>query len=292
MIEIKNVFKSYNKPVLNNLNFSIKEGSIFGLIGINGAGKSTLINMLSGTMKPTMGQVLYDGEDVYDNEKVKSEIFYLPDEPYYERNTTPESILKTYNVFYKIDEEKFYSYLKLFNLPIKEAMFNFSKGMKRQVFVALALAIKPKYLYLDEAFDGLDPLARMALKKILLEVQDENNMTVVISSHSLRELEDICDSYGLLDKGTMATYGELAESRQKYHKYTLAFEEEYDEKEFMGINFIAFKKEKRVITCVTNLDYEQMKEAIKDKNPLLIEEYEVDFEELFMIEVQSRGYLK
>lgn len=292
MIHVNHVSKSFDKMVLDDLDFEIKDGSIFGLIGINGAGKSTLLNILSGVMKSDKGYVLYDGYDVYENEDIKKDIFYLPDEPYYERNTTPESLIQIYKVFYNLNVQEYYSYLEKFNIPKDKTMYNFSKGMKRQVFVSLALAIKPKYLFLDEAFDGLDPLARMSLKKALINVQEEKEMTVVISSHSLRELEDICDSYGLIDKMKIASYGDIQDSFVKYHKYTMAFNEIYDAKDFSDIEFLTFDREKRVITCVTRLDLDSMEEKIKDKEPLILEEMNIDFEEMFMIEVQSRGYLK
>ena len=284
MIHVNHVSKSFDKMVLDDLDFEIKDGSIFGLIGINGAGKSTLLNILSGVMKSDKGYVLYDGYDVYENEDIKKDIFYLPDEPYYERNTTPESLIQIYKVFYNLNVQEYYSYLEKFNIPKDKTMYNFSKGMKRQVFVSLALAIKPKYLFLDEAFDGLDPLARMSLKKALINVQEEKEMTVVISSHSLRELEDICDSYGLIDKMKIASYGDIQDSFVKYHKYTMAFNEIYDAKDFSDIEFLTFDREKRVITCVTRLDLDSMEEKIKDKEPLILEEMNIDFEEMFMIE--------
>ena len=185
MIEIKNVCKKYDYPVLCDINLTIDDASIFGLIGINGAGKSTLLNMLSGVMDVDSGEILYDGEKVYENNAVKRQVFYLPDEPFFTMNTTPKNILDTYKIFYDIDYERYYQYLEKFHLPKEKSMYNFSKGMKRQVFVALALAIKPKYLFLDETFDGLDPFARLSLKRALIELVDENQTTVIISSHSL-----------------------------------------------------------------------------------------------------------
>ena len=226
MIRIKGIKKSFDKLVLDNLNLDIEDGTIFGLVGINGAGKSTLLKIMAGIIKPEEGIVYYDDKPIYENIEVKKDVFLLPDDPFYSRNTTPENLIKLYEAFYNLDKIAYFEYLNGFQIPLKKSMYNFSKGMRRQVFVALALAIKPKYLFLDEAFDGLDPLARLTLKKALLKVQEENNMTVVISSHSLRELEDICDSYGILEDGHVNSYGDLISSKETINKYQVAFKDE------------------------------------------------------------------
>ena len=288
MIEIKDVYKSYDRPVLNKINFNIQNGSIFGLIGINGAGKTTFLNMLSGVMKPDYGDISYDGINVYENTLTKKEIFFLPDEPFFTMNTTPKNLLNTYKVFYEIDIDLYYEYLKKFRLPIDSSMYNFSKGMKRQVFVSLALAIRPKYLFLDETFDGLDPLARLTLKRELIKLVEEENTTVVISSHSLRELADICDSYGIINNKDVFSYGDLDELMYKYHKYTMAFEKYLVRKDFQ-IPIVIFKRENKIISIVTTLDYEEIKEKIASLEPIDLEEIPLDFEEEFMIEVYKQG---
>lgn len=291
MIQINNLYKKYDAPVLEDLNLGIPDGSIFGLVGINGAGKSTLLNLLSGILKADSGEILFDGQPVFENVEIKKNIFFLPDDPFYTRNTTPKNLIEVYKTFYDFSEYSYFNYLKQFSIPVEKSMFNFSKGMKRQVFIALALAIKPKYLFLDEAFDGLDPIARMALKKELIKVQEETNMTVVISSHSLRELSDICDTFGILDAKKISSSGEINKELEKYHKYTMAFKEEFEQDNF-DIEFVNFSREKRIITCVTELDYDQMEKAIAKYNPVILEELTIDFEELFVIEVEKRGYLK
>ena len=170
-------------------------------------------------------------------------------------------------------------------------MNKFSKGMKRQVFISLALSIKPKYLLLDEAFDGLDPLARLTVKRALVELIDEKKTTIIIASHSLRELEDICDYYALLDKQTISSSGDIQDSLNKYHKYQMAFENSYTKEDF-DIDFISYSQDGRVIKVVSEEDYETFKQQIMKYNPLIIDEIPIDFEELFIIEVENRGYLK
>ena len=291
MIKISNLSKSFtDKMVLKNLNLEIKDGEVFGLVGINGAGKSTLLRLMSGIYKADNGSILIDGEEVYENEKIKNQIFFLPDEPYYASNTTPLSLIGLYETFYDFDKEVYLKYLKKFALPLKKSMHNFSKGMKRQVFISLAIAIKPKYLFLDEAFDGLDPLARLEFKRSLIELVSENNMTVIISSHSLRELEDICDSYGLIDNMEISSSGNINDELEKVHKYQVAFEHIVDKDDF-DIDFISYQQDKRIIKVVVNEDIDEFTKKIEKYKPLIIDEIQIDFEELFIIQVESRGYL-
>lgn len=168
MIEIHNLSKGFDKQnVLKNLSLTIKDGTIFGLVGINGAGKSTLLRLMSGIYKADNGVITYDGNNVYDNPNVKKDIFFLPDDPFYAMNTKGKDLLELYKTLYDVDEGIFYKYISQFNLSDNKPINNFSKGMKRQLFIALALSVKPKYLFLDEAFDGLDPLARLSFKKLL-----------------------------------------------------------------------------------------------------------------------------
>lgn len=292
MIQLINLNKNFkDKEVLKNLCLTIEEGTVFGLVGINGAGKSTLLRLISGVYKPDGGSVLIDEEEVFENEKAKSKIFFLPDEPYYDENVTPQSLKDIYKVFYNLDEEHYFKYLKLFEIPIKKTINKFSKGMKRQVFIALALAIKPKYLLLDEAFDGLDPLARLTFKRALIDLIDEKKTTIIISSHSLRELEDICDSYGLIDNRNIVSSGLISEATENVHKYQVVFSDIITEEQF-DINFKNYQQDGRIIKVVVKEDLEQFTKSMEKYNPLIIDEIPIDFEELFIIEVKSRGYLK
>ena len=293
MIEIKNLVKSYEKgkPVLNDVNVTIADASVFGLVGINGAGKSTLLRILSGVMKSDKGQVCIDGENVYENERVKQGVFFLPDDPFYTTNVTAEGLAEMYRAVYDLDMEVFRERLSSFSLDGKKPIRNFSKGMKRQVFVALALAIAPKYLFLDEAFDGLDPLARLTFKRCIAQLVKEKGATVVISSHSLKELEDICDSYGILDHGAITSSGELKNEEKKVRKFQAAFQGKVD-KEALGLPCLAFEQTGKVARFITKVDMQEVEKRLAPLNPIFVEEIEVDFEEMFIGEVQARGYLQ
>lgn len=292
MIEIKSLNKSYGKTsVLENVGLTVSEGSIFGLVGINGAGKSTLLRLVSGVLKPDAGAILVDGEPVYESEAAKRKIFFLPDDPYYTANLSGRGLAELYKTFYDFDEQTYAEYLDKFKLNPKAPIRNFSKGMKRQIFVALALAVRPKYLLLDEAFDGLDPLARMVFKRGLVGLIEEKKSAVIISSHSLRELEDISDSYGLLDHKTITCSGDIESDLNKLHKFQAAFDREINESE-LGFEHLSFSRTGRVIKIVVRGDGAETEARLNALSPLFVEEIPVDFEELFACEVESRGYLQ
>lgn len=292
MIEIKNLRKSYDgkTDVLKEMTVTIPDSSVFGLVGINGSGKSTLLRLISGVLRADHGQILIDGEDVYENEKIKKQIFFLPDDPYYTANVCANELADLYRATHDFSEEIFREYLERFRLDAKKPIRNFSKGMKRQVFVALALAVQPKYLLLDEAFDGLDPLARLSLKRSLAKMVEEKNGTVIISSHSLRELEDFCDSYGIIDHGNMTSSGDLEGSIQKIHKFQAAFDREVSGAELAFC--MSATQTGRVIQMTARGEKEEILQKIQALNPLFVEEITMDFEEMFIGEVESRGYLK
>ena len=163
--------------------------------------------------------------------------------------------------------------------------------MKRQLFICIALAICPKYLFLDEAFDGLDPLARLVFKKLIIELVEENDMTVIISSHSLRELEDICDNYCLIDNGVIQSSGSIEEQKNKYHKYQLAFNKNISKEDLENLNIVSYNKVGRVIKIVCEGEKEELETIIANLNPLFYDEIDIDFEELFIIEVERKGYM-
>lgn len=288
MITIKGLRKSYGtKEVLSGVSLTVPDASVFGLVGINGAGKTTLLRMMADVLRPDEGTVEYDGENIAGNAKKRKELFFLPDEPYYTAGTTVEKLVALYKSFYSFDDELFARYEKLFSLERRTPIRNFSKGMKRQAFAALALATRPKYLLLDEAFDGLDPLARLELKRGIISLE---GTTAVISSHSLRELEDICSGFALLDGGVVADAGDISETLGKIRKFQVAFDHEV-RREDIPFECLTFEAEGRVVRFVVRGEREEIVSALKALSPIFVEEIRVDFEELFLCEVKNRGYL-
>ena len=288
MIEIQGLKKSYgSKLVLDGVHLTVPDGAKFGLVGINGAGKSTLLRLIADVLRPDEGSILLDGECVTGNAKKREELFFLPDDPYYASGTTIAKLIDLYRTFYPFDRALFDKYASIFWLQLLTPIRNFSKGMKRQAFAALALACRPRYLLLDEAFDGLDPLARLELKRGLIEQED---CTVLISSHSLRELEDICSGFALLDGGTIADAGDIHDALGKVHKFQFALEREV-RREDIPFECLSFEAEGLVAKIIVRGEAEYIMRMLEALHPLFVEEIAVDFEELFLCEVQKRGYM-
>ncbi len=285
MLRIERLSKAFrDKKVLDGLNLIVNEGSIFGLVGVNGAGKSTLLRCVSGIYDTDEGAVYFDGENTYQNEKIRKEIFFVSDDPYYPPAATISSLKEFYTSFYDLNEEAYAGLLKLFALNEKKPVSSFSKGMKRQTMLLFALSIRPKLLLLDEAFDGLDPIVRHELKKLLYEFIEEDGSTIIISSHNLKELEDICDSYGILENGKISSYGDLLESKANINKYQLAFNTPVDESFFEQFEILHSRREGSVYSFVIKGERSEVEEKLRTLHPLLLDTLPVNFEELFIYE--------
>lgn len=293
MIEIKNLSHSLGgKKILDGVNLSLGDGSVMGLVGINGAGKTTLLRLISGVYKADKGEILCDGQSI-SSEDTRKKLFFLPDDPYYTVYTTGKSLYDMYKVFYPdMNRIVFEKYLNEFGLDEKKPIRNFSKGMRRQLYVALALSVRPKYLLLDEAFDGLDPLARLAFKRAINKAVEDDGTGVIISSHSLRELEDFCDCYALIDNMTVASSGDISEKVDRFCKFQLAFTSDVDEKCFIGLPVVSLEKSGRFIRIVLEGKGEELEDKLMALSPAVIEQMPMDFEEMFIHEVEGRGYLK
>ena len=293
MIEIRNLCHQIGtKPILEQVNLTLQEGSVMGLVGINGAGKTTLLRLISGVFALQKGEIYIDGKSV-ETEEARRKLFFLPDDPYYTIYTTGNALYALYKVFYpEIDRAIFDRFMNEFSLNPKKPIRNFSKGMRRQLYISLALAVKPKYLLLDEAFDGLDPLSRLSFKMALNEFVEEYGTSVIISSHSLRELEDFCDSYALLDHKTVSCSGDLADKVNSFCKFQLAFREEVPEERFAHLPVTSLEKSGRFVRVVLQGNASELLSQLEQLNPVVIEEMTMDFEEIFIHEVEKRGYLK
>ena len=293
MIEIKALSHSLGKKkILDGIDLTLAEGSVMGLVGINGAGKTTLLRLISGVYAADEGEILIDGVPNSD-ESARCELFFLPDDPYYTTYTTGKNLFDMYSVFYpKMERAVFEHYMSEFALDSKKPIRNFSKGMRRQLYIALALSVKPKYLLLDEAFDGLDPLARLAFKNAINSLVEENGTSVIISSHSLRELEDFCDCYALIDKMAIASSGDIAERVERFCKFQLAFVDEISETAFDGMPVASIERSGRFVRVVLEGRADELRPMLDALNPAVIEQMNMDFEEMFIHEVEKRGYLK
>lgn len=292
MLNIRCVSKKLgNKKVLDQVNLQIQDGSIFGLVGPNGAGKSTLLRILAGVIREDAGVVTWDNELIFDNPAVKKDILFISDEPYYFYNASISDMKQFYQLWYpSFDEDEYAHYLKLFHLDEKMPLAQFSKGMKRQAFIIFALAIAPKLLLLDEVFDGLDPMMRLMFQRALAKSVEEKKMTVLISSHNIRELEDICDSFGILDDHCITTSGDIESVRENVHAIQLAFKEEVDPSLFDHLDVLSIRVESKFAKLVVKGNVEKIINYLRSLDPVILEVQNINLEEVFLYEMEKKGY--
>jgi len=293
MFEVVNVSKSFDKlKAVDQVSVAIKEGNIFGLLGTNGAGKSTLIRMMCGVIKPDQGEILLDGRKVYENIEVKQKIFYISDDQYYFSNATPKDIRVYYQAVYpKFDTERFNNLIKNFELDSNRKVNTFSKGMKKQLSILCAVCANTDYILCDETFDGLDPVMRQAVKSIFAKEMSERNMTAVIASHNLRELEDICDCIGLLHKGGILLSKELYEMKLNLHKVQCVFGKETDIGEiFDGMEVLKTEQRGSLYTITLRGTEEEIAKRMDKVKPVFSEIIPLSLEEIFVSETEVIGY--
>ena len=292
MIKAEGIGKRFGQTAaLKNISCSIPDGSIYGLVGSNGAGKSTLLRILSGVYRPDEGAVTVDGAPVWENPETKAKIALVADEVYFPAGVTTERMAKLISsADPAFDRARLRYMMNLLQLDVSAPLGGFSKGMKRQAAIALALSRKPKYLLLDEAFDGLDPVMRRLVRGLIAEEIMDRQMTTVITSHSLRELEDTCDTLALLHKGGLILESDIGMLKTNLFKIQVAFMDEYDEKRFEGIDIKSFKKNGSVATLIVTGDSSQIVTMIRRMDPVLMDVLPLSLEEVFTYEMESLGY--
>ena len=290
MIEFINVNKKFdNKLVLEDLNLTIEKGSIVGLVGPNGSGKSTILRLLSGVLETDAGVIRIDEQNVYDNNIIKSEVFFLADDPYFFSQSTIIDIKNFYKIFYKkFSEEIFKDLLKEFKLDPRAKINSFSKGMKRQVSVILAFSCQADILLLDEAFDGLDPLMRFKLRQHITDKTYQKDGIVVISSHNLRELEDICDTIAIIDNHSVKMNFSTQEYQELYHRFQIAFKDPFDSKNFDSMNPIHVSGKSQVFTVILKGKRDKLQEQLRAFNPIILERSGVSLEEIYVYELEEK----
>lgn len=294
MIEIKNLTKRFGATVaLNEMNCVISEGTIFGLAGSNGSGKSTLLRTLSGVYEVDGGEVIIDGEAAFDNHVIKERCYYISDYPYFFNDSTVENLAKLMRKMYaNWDEQRFIQLCNMFPIATNKRIINMSKGMQRQASLILAFSTRPKYLFLDEIFDGLDPVIRKTLKSLIIEGISEDNMTCIIASHNLREIDDICDKIVLLHNGNLVRNTETDTLKNKIHKIQLAFNEVPDGDIFEGLDVQILRRVGGYFVLMVRGDIDEITEKLNALNPSFMEAMPSTLEEVFINEMEDAGYGK
>ena len=292
MLEIRNITKKFGDvTALNSLSFSVPDSSVFGLIGSNGSGKSTLLRIISGIYRPDDGETLIDGESTFENPEVKEKCFFIPDFPYFYNNSTVENLAALYRELYPSwDEEKYQKLCCIFPIGVKDRIINMSKGMQRQAALMLALSACPKYIMLDEIFDGLDPVVRQLIKKLVMEMVADYGATVIIASHNLRELEDVCDHIGLIHKGGIIMEKELDEAKLGIHRIQAVFANDLGEGVFSDLDVVKLQRQGKMYLLTVRGDGEAIESALNALNPIYMEMLPLTLEEVFISEMEAVGY--
>ncbi len=293
MIEIINISKSYDDyPAVKSLNLQMNEREVFGMVGTNGAGKTTLLRMMAGVLKPDEGRIVIDGETVWDNPAAKSRVFFITDDAYYFMNATPEDMKEYYRRIYPaFDQERFGNLISNFGLDTKRRISGFSKGMRKQLSVIMGICSGCKYLFCDETFDGLDPVMRQATKSLFAKDMEDRGLTPILTSHNLRELEDICDHVGLLHEGGILLSRDINDMKLNINKLQVVFETEDDRTKLeSGLEVIIHKEQGRLHTYTVRNNRETVEGVLNGISTVFAELLPLTLEEIFISETEVVGY--
>ena len=286
MLEMKNVTKCFgNFKALDNLSMTVPKGTVYGLVGPNGAGKSTAIRHLTGVYTPTEGTITMEGTPVFENPEIKARIGYIPDDIFYFPSATLEEMRKFYRGLYpKFDDDLFDRLYEIFNLPKNSPLRRFSKGMQKQAAFHLAICCRPDVLILDEPVDGLDPVMRRQVWSLILSDVAEHGTTVLISSHNLRELEDICDHVGIMDHGKMLLERSLADMQGSTVKLQIVGEVP------AGLDILHESSSGRLKTYILRGGADAVTEMVAATNPAYFDVLPLSLEEIFIYELGGVNY--
>ena len=291
MIEIKNLKKSFDtKIVLSDLCSNIPDNAIYGLIGANGSGKSTLLRLINSIYKPDEGTILIDGVSSYDNEEVKKEMVFVPDDLFFYPGYSLYDTAKFYQAMYpKFNLEFVFDTARKLKLDFNKSINTFSKGMRRQCAIICALATNAKYIFFDETFDGIDPVVRQYFKKLIAKQMTKQDTTIIMTSHNLRELEDICDNLGLISEHKILFERDVNSLKTDMIKVQISFKKDFDESLFAKLDVLYFKKIGKVATLIIK-DKKDSKKYLESLKPVILDYLPLTLEEIFIYQMEALGY--
>lgn len=296
MIEVKNVTKRFEgSTALADLTCTVKKGSVYGLVGANGAGKSTLMRLIAGVYRPESGEILIEGQSVYENYDIKERIAFVPDDLYFLPGANLKRMAKLQAAGRKrFDGKLLFELANILDLDVKKPIGQFSKGMKRQAATILALATRPDFILFDETFDGLDPIARSMVKRLVSACILERGATAVITSHSLRELEDTCDQLALLHKGGLVLESDVSGLKTSLFKVQIALATEFARADIEAvgnhIEILSYSQKGSVANIIVGGDRAKVTQSLRALSPLVLEVLPLSLEEVFTFEMKARGY--
>lgn len=293
MVTINNLTKYFGSTcAVNHISLEIPDGIMFGLLGTNGAGKTTLLRMLAGILDMDEGEIRIDGAEDSFSPSCKENLFYLPDAPYYFPNASIQVMLDFFKKQYPGTDAESAAYMAAsLNLDMSQPIRTFSKGMKRQAFLIMALCSRTKYLFCDEVFDGLDPIATETMKNLFRQEMKARNFTIIVASHKLTDLEDICGNIAILHKGGVVTAGDFRNRAENVRKFQCVFQQGTkldDLRDHPSI--IRFHEDARFITLITKGNPKEMRKLLEEQNPIFINEIPLSLEETFITEMEEAGY--
>ncbi|SIS57930.1 ABC transporter ATP-binding protein [Salimicrobium flavidum] len=293
MIEVRNAMKTFqSETVIRDVSLSVRNGSIYGLLGSNGAGKTTLLRMMAGILRTNSGEMKIDGEDIFENNRLKETMIFLQDDLYFFSQYTPKQMARFYRETYPSwDEERYAGMKQSLGLDENKKINKFSKGMKRQVAFWLALSAKPEVMILDEPFDGLDAVVRKTIKSMILEDVAERSMTVIISSHNLKEVEDICDYIGILHNGTILLERDIDDLKGEFHKVQAAFRKG-KEPDMSPLDVVHREKRGSVFIYIVRGEKDEITSHVQAAHPVVFDQLSLTLEEIFIYEMRRVGYAK
>ena len=292
MIEIKNLCKSFDGTVdvLKDLNCSIPDNAIYGLVGANGSGKSTLLRCINSIYKATSGEIVVDGLPSYDNEEIKKEMVFVPDDLFFYPGYSLYDTAKYYQSMYdNFDLEFVFDTARKLKLDFDKSINTFSKGMRRQCAIICALATNAKYIFFDETFDGIDPVVRQYFKKLIASQMTKKDTTVIMTSHNLRELEDICDNLGLIYNQKILFESDVNTLKTNMLKVQISLKEDFDEDTFSKLDVLSYKRIGKVATLIIN-DKKGTKKYLESLKPIILDYLPLTLEEIFIYQMEALGY--
>ena len=292
MIEVKNLTKRFHDfTALEDVSCSIGSGCIYGMVGSNGAGKSTFLRALTGVYQPDAGKILIDGQPVWDNPAVKRRIAYVPDELYFLAGANLNRMERMYQSLYPdFDKNRFEKLCGHLQLPRNKSLGQFSKGMRRQAATILALSCRPDYLFFDETFDGLDPVMRRQVWSLLMGDVAEHGTTVLVSSHNLRELEDVCDHVGILSHGKVLIERSLSDLQENVVKMQVVFQEREMPQLPEDLEVLHVSQVGRIHTLIVRGNATEVTNRLAAFAPILMEALPLTLEEIFIYELGGEDY--